>query len=347
MHAHDHALPLATPERFAAWAAHAAGAPLRHHPIEFGPLAPGEVELEVSHCGVCRSDVHLVDDDWGHGQYPLVPGHEIVGIVREVGPGVVGLRRGLRVGVGWQAGSCGHCHACAHGDENLCREQARTCVGRHGGFAERVRVDAGFVYPIPEALRSEHAAPLLCAGATVFAPLERHRIGPGARVGVIGLGGLGHLAVQFARAFGAEVTLFSSSPDKRELGEALGASRVIGSDDPDALKRERDRHDLILSTVHVDLDWSRYVRALRPQGTLCFLGAAPAKLSVPIGMLVDGQRSVSGSVVANPAAMRRTLETAAAQGVAPIVECLPMDEADRGLARVRDGAARLRVVLVR
>jgi uncharacterized zinc-type alcohol dehydrogenase-like protein len=328
-----------------AWAAQAPKAPLRPFRFAFGPLGPGEVEIEISHCGVCRSDVHLVDDDWGRGRYPMVPGHEIVGEVRAWGSAVDSVARGERVGVGWQAGSCGHCHVCEAGDDNLCAEQQRTCVGRHGGFAERIRVDARFVYAIPEGLRSELAAPLLCAGATVFAPLERRKIGPGARVGVIGLGGLGHLGVQFARAFGAEVTVFSSSAGKAELARELGATRVVDSHDADAIKAERGRHDLILSTVDVDLDWGRYLRALRPGGDLCFLGVPEAKLAIPIGVLVDGQRSVSGSMVASPAAMRRTLVTAAEQGVAPIVELFPMADAERGLARVRDGAARLRVVL--
>jgi uncharacterized zinc-type alcohol dehydrogenase-like protein len=330
-----------------AWAALTAKGSLCPHQVLPGELGAHEVEIEVSHCGVCRSDVHLVDDDWGYGRYPLVPGHEIVGTIRQVGSAVTELCPGQRVGVGWQAGSCGRCHACTHEQQNLCGEQSRTCVGRSGGFAERVRVDARFAHPIPDALRSDHAAPLLCAGATVFAPLERHHVAPGMRVGVIGLGGLGHLAVQFARAFGAEVAVFSASPDKTALALELGASRVIASNDRDALGRERERYDLILSTVHVELDWARYVRALRPGGNLCLLGVPNAKLTVPIGMLVDGQRSISGSVIASPAGIRRTLACAANSGVRPIIEVLPMAEAERGLARTRDGSARLRVVLTR
>ncbi len=330
-----------------AWAALQPSGALCRHRVTFGELGEFEVDVQVSHCGVCRSDVHLVDDDWGHGTYPLVPGHEIIGEVRARGARVHELAIGTRVGIGWQASSCGVCPECTSGRENLCPEQQATCVGRTGGFADRVRVDARFAYPIPDAIASEHAAPLLCAGATVFAPLRRHRVGPGARVGVIGLGGLGHLAVMFARIIGAEVTVFSSSADKQALALELGAARVVDSIDRKALAGERGRHDLILSTVHTNLDWTRYVQALRPSGTLCFLGIPSERLAVPIGLLVDGERSISGSVVASRAVMREMLDFAAQHRVVPIIERIPMDEAERALDRVRSGLARLRVVLVR
>jgi uncharacterized zinc-type alcohol dehydrogenase-like protein len=332
---------------YSAWTALAPRAPLQRRDHEFAELGAREVEIEVSHCGICRSDLHLIDDDWGLGRYPLVPGHEIVGLVRARGPAVADLQVGQRVGVGWLAGACGHCHACNHAHENLCGERQRTCVERTGGFAERVRVDARFVFALPEQLDSAHAAPLMCAGATVFAPIERYAVGSDTRVGVIGLGGLGHLAVMFARARGAEVAVFSGSPSKSTLALELGAARVIASDDRDAIKAERGHHDLILSTVDHELDWSAYVRALRPGGTLCLLGAPASKLAIPAALLIDGQRSVSGSVFASPTVIRNMLASAARAGIAPMIQTMAMDEVERGLACVRDGSARLRVVLVR
>jgi uncharacterized zinc-type alcohol dehydrogenase-like protein len=328
-----------------AWAAQEARGPLQLHHFALEPLGEHDVDIAVSHCGVCGSDVHLVDDDWGGGHYPMVPGHEIVGVVRAHGPAVEGLPVGTRVGVGWQCASCGECAACKAGQENLCRRQQRTCVGRHGGFAERVRVDSGFVYPLPESIPSAHAAPLLCAGATVYAPLRRFGAGPGVRVGILGLGGLGHLGVQFARALGAEVTVFTHSEDKEAYAKELGADRVVRSDDRAALKAERGRQDLILSTVNADLHWSSIVQTLAGGGTLCFLGIPTERLSLPIGLLVEGQRSVCGSVVASPAVMREMLEVAAREHVTPVTESMSMDEAERGLQRVRDGLARFRVVL--
>jgi alcohol/geraniol dehydrogenase (NADP+) len=328
-----------------AWAAPQAKSPLQLQHLVLAPLGEHDVEIAVSHCGVCGSDIHLVDDDWGTSQYPVVPGHEIVGIVRARGSSVKDLPVGTRVGVGWQSSSCGRCSACESGHENLCRRQERTCVGRNGGFAERVRVDARFVHPLPASIPSEHAAPLLCAGATVYAPLRRFGVGEGSQVAILGLGGLGHLGVQFARALGAEVTVFTRSDDKEAYARELGASRVVRSDDRAVVKGERGRHDLILSTVHADLHWSSIVQALAPGGTLCFLGIPSERLSLPIGLLVEGQRSVCGSVVASPAVMREMLELAARERVTPLVESMAMDQAEQGLQRVRDGLARFRVVL--
>jgi uncharacterized zinc-type alcohol dehydrogenase-like protein len=328
-----------------AWAALQPRGPLAPHQLEFGPLGECEVEVEVTHCGVCHSDVHLVDDDWGHGRYPLVPGHEIVGVVRARGTQVGALGIGDRVGIGWQASACGGCSPCMAGRENLCREQTQTCVGRPGGFAELVRVDAAFAYSLPDSIASEHAAPLLCAGATVFAPLARHHIGPSSHVAVLGMGGLGHLAVQFARVFGAEVSVFSSAADKRELALQLGATRVIDSGDPKALAAERERYNLIVSTVYADLDWPRYIRALQFGGTLCFLGMPKQKLGIPAGLLIDGERSVSGSLVASRSVMSEMLQVAARHRITPMIERMPMHACEQALARVREGQAKFRVVL--
>jgi alcohol/geraniol dehydrogenase (NADP+) len=202
-----------------AFAAMRGGEPLRPYRYAHGDLAPGEVAIAISHCGLCHSDVHLLDNDWNVTSYPFVPGHEIIGTIVATGSEVAGSR----VGVGWLAGSCMRCPQCIGGNENLCRQSKATCVGRHGGYASQVCVDDRFAMPVPDDLPSEFAAPLLCAGITVFAPLARADLKAHCRVGVIGLGGLGHLAVQYARAMGCTVSVFSTSPAKAEEARRFGA----------------------------------------------------------------------------------------------------------------------------
>jgi len=206
------------------FAAHAAGAELLPFRYDPGELRAQEVEILISHCGVCHSDLHLIANDWGISQFPFIPGHEIIGAVAAVGPEVQSLEAGQRVGVGWQANSCGLCEWCSRGMENLCALAEPTCVRRHGGYAQAVRVNARFAIPIPDAISSEGAAPLLCGGITVYNPLRSHGINPSSRVGIVGIGGLGHIALQFARVFGAEVTAFSTS--KAKEGEARGSGQV-------------------------------------------------------------------------------------------------------------------------
>ncbi len=216
---------------------HAAGAQLLAYKYDPGALGANEVEIKISHCGVCHSDVHLIDNDWGISKYPFIPGHEIIGTVVAVGSAVKDRTMGERVGVGWQANSCGICEWCRQGEEHLCAKAQPTCVGRNGGFADKVRVNSRFAVPVPAGLESESAAPLLCAGITVYAPLRNHGVRPSSRVGVIGIGGLGHLGIQFARAFGAEVTAFSTSKDKAAEAKSLGAHHFVNTQDTGALKK--------------------------------------------------------------------------------------------------------------
>ncbi len=196
------------------YAAHAAGAELLPYKYAPGTLKPTDVEIQISHCGICHSDIHLINNDWGISEFPFIPGHEIVGKISAVGSEVTTLSMGQRVGLGWQSNSCGVCEWCLQGKENLCAQSQGTAVHRNGGYADAVRANARFVIPIPEKLESENAAPLLCGGITVYNPIRTHGVNPSSRVGVVGIGGLGHLAVQFARAFGAEVTAFSTSASK-------------------------------------------------------------------------------------------------------------------------------------
>jgi alcohol/geraniol dehydrogenase (NADP+) len=329
---------------FHAHAAHSKKSALKPFVYEPAPLGPHDVEIRISHCGICHSDVHLVDGDWGMGSYPMVPGHEIVGAVTATGPEVAHLPVGQRVGVGWQRGACLACEACGNGDENLCADNTATCVDHYGGFADRIRVDGRFAFPIPEGIESENAAPLMCGGSTVYSPLRRWARSS-MRVGVVGIGGLGHLALQFASAMGCEVTAISSTPDKEAEARAFGAHRFLATREPKALLKAASSLDVILSTVFVTPDWDGLIGALRPNGVLCLVGATSEPVSAQVFPLLAGQKTISGSPIGGRPAIREMLAFAARHGVAAKVQVRPLAEADAALGEVRRGRARYRVVL--
>ncbi len=256
-----------------AYAAFEPGGELRPFEYDPGPLGADEVEIEVEHCGICHSDLSMIDNAWGMSTYPLVPGHEVIGRIAALGPGVEHLAHGQRVGLGWHAGYCLHCESCLSGDHNLCGQAQGTIVAHHGGFAEKVRAAAVSVVPLPDGIDLTRAGPLFCGGITVFDPLVQFDIPPTARVAVIGIGGLGHLALKFLKAWGCEVTAFTSNEAKRAEALSLGAHHTLDSRDPAALEGAANRFDLIMSTVNVKLDWNAYVAALKPKGRLHFVGA--------------------------------------------------------------------------
>jgi alcohol/geraniol dehydrogenase (NADP+) len=326
-------------------AAHAAGAELLSYHYDPGKLGPHDVEIAITHCGICHSDLHLISNDWGISQYPFIPGHEIIGSISAVGEAVTSLEKGQRVGLGWQSNSCGQCEWCTRGMENLCPASEGTCVHRNGGYAERVRANARFVIPIPKALESEHAAPLLCGGITVYNPLRTHNVNPSSRVGVIGIGGLGHLAIQFAKVFGAEVTAFSTSAAKEEEARALGAHNFVHSRESKALKEVAGTLDFILSTVNADQDWGTYIQALRPTGTLCFVGVPPSAVAIQAFPLISGLRSISGSPIGSPHQLREMLDVAARHGVKAQTESFPMSKANEAIEKVKKNKVRYRAVL--
>jgi uncharacterized zinc-type alcohol dehydrogenase-like protein len=326
-------------------AAHAAGAELLAFKYDPGKLGLHEVEIAITHCGVCHSDLHLISNDWGISQYPFIPGHEIVGNVTAVGTEVRSLEVGQRVGLGWQSNSCGVCEWCTRGMENLCLASEGTCVHRNGGYADRVRANARFVIPIPDALDSEHVAPLLCGGITVYNPFRTHEINPSSRVGVVGIGGLGHMAIQFARAFGAEVTAFSTSVEKEEEARALGAHNFVNSRESKAVKEVAGTQDLILSTVNAGQDWGAFVQALRPTGTMCFVGVPPSPVSLLVFPLISGQRSISGNPTGSPYRLKEMLDVAARHGIKAITESFPMAQANTAIEKVKKGKVRYRAVL--
>jgi uncharacterized zinc-type alcohol dehydrogenase-like protein len=326
-------------------AAHAAGAELLPFKYDPGELGPQEVEIAITHCGICHSDLHLIANDWGISQYPFIPGHEIVGSVAAVGADVKSLQVGQRVGLGWQSNSCGVCEWCTRGMENLCLAAEGTCVHRHGGYADRVRANARFVIPIPDALDSEHTAPLLCAGITVYNPLRTHGINPSSRVGIVGIGGLGHLAIQFAHVFGADVTAFSTSAAKEEEARALGANHFVNARESKALKEVAGTMDFVLSTINADQDWGVYVQALRPTGTLCFVGVPPSPVTLHAFPLISGLRSITGNPTGSPYRLKEMLDVAARHGVKAMTESFPMAKANTAIEKVKKNKVRYRAVL--
>ena len=324
---------------------HAAGAELLPLKYDAGDLRPQDIEVRISHCGVCHSDVHLIDNDWGISQYPFIPGHEIIGTVSKLGSAVTGFTVGERVGIGWQADSCGQCEWCRKGEENLCAQAQPTCVHRNGGYAEAIRVNGRFVVKIPDALESEKAAPLLCGGITVYSPMRTLGINPSSRVGVIGIGGLGHLALQFAKSFGAEVTAFSTSAAKEEEALSLGAHYFLNSRESKALKAVESSFDLILSTANADQDWGAFLNLLRPHGSLCFVGVPPKPAALPVFPLVSVARSVCGSNTGSPSRIAEMLDVAARHKIAATTERFKMADANQAVKRVKKNQVRYRAVL--
>ena len=309
-----------------------------------GALGDEQVEIAVSHCGICHSDLSMLDNDWGLTKYPFVPGHEAVGTVSAVGSRVTTAKVGDRVGLGWYAQSCMKCRQCMRGDQNLCPTGEGTIVGRHGAFANKVRCHWAWATPLPAALDPAKAGPLFCGGITVFNPLVQFDVRPTHRVGVVGIGGLGHLALQFANKWGCEVFAFSS-PGKESEAKKLGAHHVVNSRDDAAVAKLAGTLDFILVTVNVPLNWNAYIEALAPKGRLHFVGAVLAPIAVPAMAMIMPQKSLSGSPLGSPATTADMLEFCARHGIAPVTETFPMSKVNDAIAHVRAGKARYRVVL--
>ncbi|WP_297387037.1 NAD(P)-dependent alcohol dehydrogenase [Acidiferrobacter sp.] len=328
-----------------AWAAAGPGKPFERFSYEPGPLKADEVEIQVEYCGLCHSDLSMWQNEWGMSAYPLVPGHEVVGRIVARGGEVRGLADGERVGLGWFARSCMHCAQCLTGDDHLCPTVEATIVGRHGGFAERVRCHWAWAVPLPEALPSPTSGPLFCGGITVFSPLIELGLRPVDRAGVVGIGGLGHLALQYLRAWGCEVTAFTSRAGKARDLESMGAHRVVASTDERALADMAGSLDLLLVTTSAALDWPRFITTLAPRGHLHFVGAVLEPLNIGAFSLIAGQKSVSGSPFGRISTLRHMLDFSERHKIAPIVEHFPMSRVNDALDHLHSGKARYRIVL--
>jgi alcohol/geraniol dehydrogenase (NADP+) len=327
-----------------AYAAQQAGSAFEPFEFELGDLGTQHVDIDVRYCGICHSDLSMLDNEWGMTQYPFVPGHEVIGTVAAVGEHVRHLQAGQTVGLGWFSQSCMTCHECLSGDHNLCVTAEGTMIGRHGGYASRVRAHASWVAPLPDGLDPATSGPLFCGGITVFNPIIQNRIQATDRVGVIGIGGLGHLALRFLDAWGCEVSAFSTSADKEAEARSLGADHFVNTREDGAVAKLANSFDMILVTVNVPLDWDAYIAALRPRGTLHIVGAAPS-VSASVFPLLAGQRSIGGSPVGSPATTAAMLEFAARHGVAPVTERFAMSRVNDAMERLKSGRARYRVVL--
>lgn len=337
---------LEAPVTVRAYAADNPGQRLEPHTFELGALGPNEVEISVSHCGICHTDLHLIDNDWGFNAYPMTPGHEAVGEVTAVGSAVKSLKTGARVGVGWLAASCMQCESCLEGHENTCSAWTPTCIGRPGGFADTLRADHRFAFEIPKEVSSETAGPLMCGGATVYTPLEDHDVRDGAKVGIVSVGGLGHMGIQFARARDCKVTAFSASPTKEAESRELGASEFVLMTDPDALTARAGTLDFIITTTPTDLPWDTLIGLLRPRGKLCIVGVPKNAVQFQAFPLLATHKSIVGSNTGSRTGIQSMLRTAAKKGVRPMIERHAMSDVNNALDRLRKNQVRYRAVLV-
>jgi len=330
--------------------------PFEEFTFEVGPIAPNEVEIKVTHCSICHSDVHILDEDWGKIKYPHAAGHEVVGEIIALGTNVNELKVGQRVGVGWQKASCQQCKYCKKEKENLCDNGTPTCAsGNQGGFAERIRVDHRFAYSIPDSLPSEYAAPLLCAGHTVWNPLVEFGVNASHKVGIVGIGGLGHLAIQFAAKMGAEVHAFSSNKDKENEVKGFGAKGLILLNNEAEFTKHTKSFDFIVVTFgYADVDWSKFISLLARDGQICFL-ATPAdstskgaKITATLASLFfNCERGILGSCTGSIKAMRAMLKFSAEHDIRPAIEKYSFSEIGKVFDRVREGKVKYRAVLIK
>ncbi|GAA2741408.1 NAD(P)-dependent alcohol dehydrogenase [Terrabacter aerolatus] len=339
--------------RVNAYAAPAAGEPLAPTTIERRAVGPNDVLIEIEFAGICHSDIHTVNGDWGPQPFPVVPGHEIVGRVTEVGSGVSRHAVGDRVGVGCMVGSCGECTNCRNGDEQYCVKGMigtyaatdRDGTSTQGGYSTHVVVDADYVLSVPDGIDPAAAAPLLCAGITTYAPLRKWQAGPGTKVAVVGLGGLGHMAVKIAHALGAEVTVLSQSLKKQEDGLRLGADDYFATSDPDTFEALAGRFDLIVNTVSAKIDLDAYLGLLAVDGTLVNVGAPAEPLDVNVFSLIGGRRSFAGSMIGGIALTQEMLDFCAEHHIGAEVEVIRADQVNEAYERVLASDVRYRFVI--
>ena len=336
------------------YAASAAGAPLSPYAFERRALRPNDVAMEILYRGVCHTDLHMARNDWGWTTYPIVPGHEIVGRVIEVGPEVTRFKAGDAVAVGCMVDSCQRCDQCRKGEEQLCREgitQTYNCPDRmtgditYGGYSKHVVVREEFVLSVPDGLDLSRAAPLLCAGITTYSPLRTWNVGPGSRVGVIGLGGLGHMAVKLASGLGAHVAVLSRSHDKQADARALGADELLVSTHKEAMVKAGSSFDLIVDTVPVRHDLNPYLPLLDVDGTLVIVGQV-GPLEEPITTpLLLGRRRVAGSPIGGIAETGEMLDFCGRKNILPECEMIRMDAINEAFERMERSDVRYRFVI--
>lgn len=320
-------------------------AKLTPYSYELGAIGSEQVDIKVSYCGICHSDISMINNDWGMTHYPMVPGHEIIGEVVATGNAVKNLKIGDKVGLGWQSGSCMSCDQCMQGQHHLCSKGEATIVGRNGGFADYVRGHWSWAIPLPDAIDMSKAGPLLCGGITVFNPIILAGVKPTDKVGVIGIGGLGHMALKFLKHWGCEVIAFSSNPNKKMEILNMGASQVINSTNPEELESITGKLNFILNTTNVTLDWNSYLTTLAPKGKFHTVGAVLEPMAIPAFSLIMGEKTVGGSPIGSPALTKTMLDFCVRHSIYPEVEEFPMHKVNEAIEHLEQGKARFRIVL--
>ncbi|WP_034265982.1 NAD(P)-dependent alcohol dehydrogenase [Actinospica robiniae] len=336
-----------------AFAAPGANAPLTATTVERRDVGPRDVLIEIHYCGICHSDIHTVREEWGGTRFPLAPGHEITGLVTEVGAEVSKHAVGDRVGVGCMVDSCRECPECQAGQEQYCRNGNVPTYGgidrdgtvTQGGYTTHVVVDQDFVLRIPDGIALDAAAPLLCAGITTYSPLRHWGAGPGRKVAIVGLGGLGHMGVKLAHAMGAEVTVLSQSLRKEDDGLRLGADHYYATADPETFTKLAGSFDLIVNTVSAQLDLDAYLRLLAVDGTLVNVGAPPEPLAVRVFSLIPRRRSFAGSMIGGIAETQEMLDFCAAHGLGADIEVVAAAQINEAYERVLASDVRYRFVI--
>lgn len=337
----------------AAYAAPAPKAPLERTTIERRAVGAHDVLIDIKFAGICHSDIHQVNEGWGEGIFPMVPGHEIAGVVTEVGSEVTKYAVGDRVGVGCMVDSCRECEYCLRGLEQYCAKgniQTYNALDRngdvtYGGYSKQIVVDENYVVRIPDSLPLDVAAPLLCAGITLYAPLKHWGVAPGKKVAIVGLGGLGHMGVKIARALGAEVTVLSQSLRKKDDGLKLGAHDYRATNDPETFRELAGKFDVIVSTVSAPLDFSAYLSLLRTEGALVNVGAPEEPVSVNLFSLIAGRKTLAGSMIGGIAETQEMLDFCAEHGLGAEIELIGADQINVAYDRVQSSDVRYRFVI--
>ncbi len=327
-----------------AWAVTAPGKFLVPYDYDAGSIRPDEVDVAVEYCGLCHSDISAINNERYNPSYPCVPGHEIVGKIVAVGESVKNREVGQRVGIGWNVRSCMRCSPCISGEQNLCKDLGHTIIGHYGGFAERIRAQWLWTFPL-ETLDAASAGPLMCAGITVFSSFLTNNTKPTDHVGIFGIGGLGHMAIKFAKAWGCEITAFTHSPSKAKDCRRFGADHVVSNLEGEALRALPNKLDLLLVTANVPVDWSALLSMLKPKGRLHIVGYAANPFTATAAELISNSRSVAGSSTGAPATMAKMLEFSARHHITPEVEHFPMSKVNDAISYLEAGKPRYRIVL--
>ncbi|MGQ3378154.1 NAD(P)-dependent alcohol dehydrogenase [Priestia endophytica] len=330
-----------------------AKAPFETTTIERRALRPDDVLIDIKFSGICHSDIHSAFDEWGGGMFPMVPGHEIAGVVEAVGRNVTKYAVGDRVGVGCFVDSCGECEYCLAGDEQYCKKGVVQTYNSldydgeqtYGGYSQKIVVKERFVVRIPDALEMDVASPLLCAGITTYSPLKHWNVGPGKKVAIVGMGGLGHVAIQFAHAMGAEVTVLSRSMNKESEALSFGADHYFATSNEETFKELAGRFDVILNTVSANLEVDAYLSLLRIDGTLVNVGAPAEPDQYSVFSLIMGRRSIAGSLVGGIKETQEMLDFAAEHKIAPQIEVINASQVDEAYERVLKSDVRYRFVI--